>query len=352
MIRLAEGTAGARILAFGGYQPTRVVTNDELAQTSTPRTSGSATGSASPAAGSPAPDETVADMARRRGRQGAGRVRPRPRRHRPGHRRHLLLRATACPNVAARSPPGSASCRPARSTSTPPAPGSATRWPRPTTRSGPARPATCSSSAPRSCPDSPTGPTGRTCVLFGDGAGAAVVGPVPGPRRTRARASARWSGAATAARADVICIEGWRPVHPAGRPGGVPLGHHRAAPGGPAGVRAGRGRPVRPGRVRPAPGQPADHRAARRKLGAPTGRGRHATSSTPATPPRRRSRWRCPLIERGEVPLRRRRPAARLRRRPHLCGAGRRGTLTAPWPAGRRRAGRPPHNEGEHEQWL
>jgi 3-oxoacyl-[acyl-carrier-protein] synthase III len=33
LMRLAEGAAGARILAFGGYQPARVVTNDELAAT-------------------------------------------------------------------------------------------------------------------------------------------------------------------------------------------------------------------------------------------------------------------------------------------------------------------------------
>jgi 3-oxoacyl-[acyl-carrier-protein] synthase-3 len=32
-MRLTEGSAGARILAFGGYQPARVVTNDELAAT-------------------------------------------------------------------------------------------------------------------------------------------------------------------------------------------------------------------------------------------------------------------------------------------------------------------------------
>ena len=31
-MRRTKGTAGARILAFGGYQPTRVVTNDEIAQ--------------------------------------------------------------------------------------------------------------------------------------------------------------------------------------------------------------------------------------------------------------------------------------------------------------------------------
>jgi len=31
-VRVTDGTAGARILAFGGYQPARVVTNDEIAQ--------------------------------------------------------------------------------------------------------------------------------------------------------------------------------------------------------------------------------------------------------------------------------------------------------------------------------
>ncbi len=32
-MRLTDGQAGARVLAFGGYQPARVVTNDELSQT-------------------------------------------------------------------------------------------------------------------------------------------------------------------------------------------------------------------------------------------------------------------------------------------------------------------------------
>jgi 3-oxoacyl-[acyl-carrier-protein] synthase III len=31
-MRVTDGSAGARILAFGGYQPARVVTNDEIAQ--------------------------------------------------------------------------------------------------------------------------------------------------------------------------------------------------------------------------------------------------------------------------------------------------------------------------------
>ena len=32
-MRVSQGAPGARILAFGGYQPARSVTNDELAQT-------------------------------------------------------------------------------------------------------------------------------------------------------------------------------------------------------------------------------------------------------------------------------------------------------------------------------
>ena len=62
-MRLTEGTAGARILAFGGYQPTRVVTNDELAATvdTTDEWIRSRVGIASRRIAGP--DETVADMA-------------------------------------------------------------------------------------------------------------------------------------------------------------------------------------------------------------------------------------------------------------------------------------------------
>ena len=62
-MRLTEGSAGARILAFGDYQPSRVVTNDELAATvdTTDEWIRSRVGIASrPIAG---PDETLADMA-------------------------------------------------------------------------------------------------------------------------------------------------------------------------------------------------------------------------------------------------------------------------------------------------
>jgi 3-oxoacyl-[acyl-carrier-protein] synthase-3 len=62
-MRLTEGSAGARILAFGGYQPARVVTNDELATTveTSDEWIRSRVGIASRRIA--APDETVADMA-------------------------------------------------------------------------------------------------------------------------------------------------------------------------------------------------------------------------------------------------------------------------------------------------
>jgi 3-oxoacyl-[acyl-carrier-protein] synthase III len=62
-MRLTQTAAGARILAFGGYQPARVVTNDELAQTveTNDEWIRSRVGIASRRIA--APDETVADMA-------------------------------------------------------------------------------------------------------------------------------------------------------------------------------------------------------------------------------------------------------------------------------------------------
>jgi 3-oxoacyl-[acyl-carrier-protein] synthase III len=62
-MRLTEGSAGARILAFGGYQPARVVTNDELAASveTSDQWIRSRVGIASRRIA--APDETVADMA-------------------------------------------------------------------------------------------------------------------------------------------------------------------------------------------------------------------------------------------------------------------------------------------------
>jgi 3-oxoacyl-[acyl-carrier-protein] synthase-3 len=62
-MRLTDGAAGARILAFGDYQPARVVTNDELAATvdTSDEWIRSRVGIASRRIAGP--DETVADMA-------------------------------------------------------------------------------------------------------------------------------------------------------------------------------------------------------------------------------------------------------------------------------------------------
>ncbi|HEX5190740.1 MAG TPA: beta-ketoacyl-ACP synthase III [Streptosporangiaceae bacterium] len=62
-MRLHEGCAGARVLAFGGYQPARVVTNDDLAETveTSDEWIRSRVGITSRKIAGP--DETVADMA-------------------------------------------------------------------------------------------------------------------------------------------------------------------------------------------------------------------------------------------------------------------------------------------------
>jgi 3-oxoacyl-[acyl-carrier-protein] synthase-3 len=62
-MRTHQGSAGARVLAFGGYQPARVVTNDELAASveTSDEWIRSRVGIASRRLA--APDETVADMA-------------------------------------------------------------------------------------------------------------------------------------------------------------------------------------------------------------------------------------------------------------------------------------------------
>jgi 3-oxoacyl-[acyl-carrier-protein] synthase III len=62
-MRTHQGTAGARVLAFGGYQPARIVTNDDLAKTvdTNDEWIRSRTGIASRRIAGP--DETVADMA-------------------------------------------------------------------------------------------------------------------------------------------------------------------------------------------------------------------------------------------------------------------------------------------------
>jgi 3-oxoacyl-[acyl-carrier-protein] synthase III len=66
-MRLTEGRAGARVLAFGGYQPAKVLTNDELAKTvdTNDEWIRSRVGIASRRIAGP--DESVADMATQAG---------------------------------------------------------------------------------------------------------------------------------------------------------------------------------------------------------------------------------------------------------------------------------------------
>ena len=62
-MRVTQGRAGARILAFGGYQPARVVTNDELSETMDTSTSGSRRRVGIASRRIAGPDESLADMA-------------------------------------------------------------------------------------------------------------------------------------------------------------------------------------------------------------------------------------------------------------------------------------------------
>src|ERR1039457_663161 len=62
-MRVTDGRAGARILAFGGYQPARVVTNDEIAEQVEPSDEWSRSRVGIASRRIAGPDETVADMA-------------------------------------------------------------------------------------------------------------------------------------------------------------------------------------------------------------------------------------------------------------------------------------------------
>ena len=145
-----------------------------------------------------------------------------------------------------------------------------------------------------------------TAFIFGDGAGAVVVGPSRRPRHrpgrlgrrrqrrpTRSRRTRRGTTLARRPRARV-------PVAVDERPAGVPLGRLRDGPGRPAGARRGRRERRRP-RRRSSRTRPTCASSTRwsRSSGCPSTSPSPGTSSTPATPPRRRSRWRWPRCSRA-----------------------------------------------------
>ena len=328
--------AGPRSSRLGHYQPSRVRHQRRPRRRwSTPTTSGSGTGSASTSAGSP----TRRDGRRHgrgRGREGAGRLRPHRRRHRPGRRRHLLLGRP----LPQRGHPG----RRRSSASRAPA---AYRpqhrllrlllraRPPPTTRSAPARPATRSSSAPRSSPTSPTGPTGPP-------ASSSATAPAPRwsprPPTTSRPASARCVWGSAPEKGDAITHRGLAAVHPAGGPDGLPLGHHRARPARPAGLRAGRRRTrassPRSCRTRPTRASSTASPSGSNLPNAVIAKDIVESGNTSAASiPLALSK----LVERRRGALGRPGAAVRLRRRPHLRRAGR----PLPVSAGRDRPRRP-----------
>ena len=147
-----------RSSAFGGYRPgARRAPTPSSSRRSTPATSGSGSAPASSSRRWAAPDETVIDMAEAAARRGAraGRAQPARRRRGPGRHRHPPV-PDARPRPPLLAAPARHRRRPPRSTSRPRAPASATASPG--QRHGPRRhaPSTCSSSASRSSPTSPT----------------------------------------------------------------------------------------------------------------------------------------------------------------------------------------------------
>ncbi len=190
-----SGHRHARILGVGGYRPERVVTNDEIVRArSTPPTSGSASAPGIVSRRWAATDESVIDMAEAAARKALERA------GLTGADIDAVLVATVThlyqtPSAAAAArATGSAPRRPRPSTSPRPAPASATasRWP--TTWSAAARARQRARHRRREAlrlhrPAT----TASTAFIFGDGAGAVVVGP-----SRRPRASARPSGAPTA----------------------------------------------------------------------------------------------------------------------------------------------------------
>ena len=254
----SQPVAGSRIVSLGHYQPTRVVTNDELAQmvdTSDEwiRTRVGITQRRV------ADDETVADMAAAAAEKalaGSGFT---------AADIDLVVVATCssvdrCPNVATRvaarlgiHAPGAYDINTACS-GFPYALSTVDH----AIRAGAARRAIVIGA--EKLTDFTDWTDRSTCILFGDGAGAAVVtavaeGEEPGI------GPVLWGSAPEMG--DVVVIEGWRPyIKQAGQT--VFRWATTALPRArPRGVRAGRGGPGRPRRVRPPPGQPAHHRTAR-----------------------------------------------------------------------------------------
>ena len=201
--------------------------------------------------------ETVADMATAAAGKALANSGPHRRRHRPGRGRHLHLdRPLPQRGRPGRRQAGHHRAR-ARSTSTPPAPASPTRWPPSTTPSGPAPSRNALVIGAEKLSDVTDWTDRSTCIIFGDGAGAAVV-TATADGEPAGIGPVVWGSAPE--KGDAVRIEGWRPYIEQEGQAVFRWATTALAPLALAGLRAGRRRPVRAGRVRAAPGQHADHR--------------------------------------------------------------------------------------------
>ena len=289
------------------------------------------------------PEETVADMAAAAAGKALAASRAGRRRHRPRRRRDLHDPSTDARTWPAGWPPSSASRAPGRVR-----PqhrllrlllrAAATRRPRIRARPrnaiviGAEKLSDLIDWTDRStASSSPTAPAPRWSA--------------PAPTTSRP-GSARSSGARRRREsATLITIEGWRPVHRPGGPGGLPLGHHRA---GPARAR----RPA----ARPGSSRPSWPRSSRTRPTCASSRRSPASSARPTRVVAK------DIVESGNTSaasdpagavqdgragrgaLRRAGAAVRLRRRPDLRRAGR----PLPVTRCRRDARDQPHDERSH----
>ena len=258
-------------------------------------------------------------MAEAAGQQGAGRAAA----SRPPTSTSSSSRRARCPSRSPpprRScPPGSASTRPAPTTSAPAAPGFVYASARPSA-ADPRRPG--AQRARRRL---------RAVLRLArhdrplDVHHPRPTAPArPSSARPTSRASARSCGAATASSSTRSPSTSEIALLPPGGPGRLPLGHLADGAGRARGLPPRRRRPVRARRVRPAPGEPAHHRRASHDASAPptpsiardiVTSGNTSAASIPLALSR--------MVERGEIPSGAPGAAARVRLRARLRRTGR-----------------------------
>ncbi len=135
-----------------------------------------------------------------------------------------------------------------------------------------------------------------TCIIFGDGAGAAVVTAAE-PTEAAGIGPVVWGSAPE--KGDAVRIEGWRPYIQQEGQAVFRWATTSLAPLALQACERAGVDPVGDRRVRPAPGQRAHHRRDRQAARPCRTRSSPRTSSSPATRRRPASRWPCPSWSSG-----------------------------------------------------